>query len=147
MNPEINERLRRLLSTLSLKDISIMQLHSDRLGDLAPPQGIEVQLEWKQVLADGDPFTMNPETRVFRPKYELTIKQGENLFFRQTSVFVMAFSLKDAAVFDEFWTDEELRKIFIEKQLRRILWPLFRQQVHDGMSRLGMSPIVLPLLM
>jgi len=146
MNVEINERLRRLLGTLSLQDISIMQLHSERLGDL-PPQNIEVHLEWKQILADGDPFAMNPETRVFRPKYELTIKQGENLFFRQTSVFVMAFSLKDAALFDEFWTDEELRKIFIEKQLRRINWPLFRQHVHDGMSRLGMPPIALPLLM
>jgi len=146
MNVEINERLRRLLGTLSLQDISIMQLHSERLGDL-PPQNIEVHLEWKQILADGDPFAMNPETRVFRPKYELTIKQGENLFFRQTSVFVMAFSLKDAALFDEFWADEELRKIFIEKQLRRINWPLFRQHVHDGMSRLGMPPIALPLLM
>jgi len=146
MNVEINERLRRLLGTLSLQDISIMRLHSERLGDL-PPQNIEVHLEWKQILADGDPFAINPETRVFRPKYELTIKQGENLFFRQTSVFVMAFSLKDAALFDEFWTDEELRKIFIEKQLRRINWPLFRQHVHDGMSRLGMPPIALPLLM
>lgn len=146
MNVEINERLRRLLGTLSLQDISIMRLHSERLGDL-PPQNIEVHLEWKQILADGDPFAINPETRVFRPKYELTIKQGESLFFRQTSVFVMAFSLKDAALFDEFWTDEELRKIFIEKQLRRINWPLFRQHVHDGMSRLGMPPIALPLLM
>jgi len=146
MNVEINERLRRLLGTLSLQDISIMRLHSERLGDL-PPQNIEVHLEWKQILADGDPFAINPETRVFRPKYELTIKQGESLFFRQTSVFVMAFSLKDAALFDEFWADEELRKIFIEKQLRRINWPLFRQHVHDGMSRLGMPPIALPLLM
>lgn len=147
MNLEVNERLHRLLSTLSLKDITIMQLHSDRLGDLPPSQSIEVQLEWKQMLADGDPLKLIPETRVFRPKYELSIKQGKDLLFRQTSVFVMVFSLKDATLFEESWKDEELKKIFIEKQLRRIIWPLFRQQVHDGMSRLGMPPIPLPLLM
>jgi hypothetical protein len=146
MNSEINEDFRRFISTLSLQDISIMQLHSERSGGL-PPQNIEVQLEWKQTLADGDPFAMSPDTRVFRPKYELTIKQSGILFFRQISVFFMAFSIKDTAVFDESWANEELKKVFTEKQLRRINWPLLRQQVHDGMSRLGMTPIALPLLM
>jgi ASC-1-like (ASCH) protein len=146
MNSDINERFHQFISTLSLQDISIIQLHSERSGEL-PPHNIEVQLEWKQMLADGDPLKLIPETRVFRPKYELSIKQGKDLLFRQTSVFVMVFSLKDATLFEESWKDEELKKIFIEKQLRRIIWPLFRQQVHDGMSRLGMPPIPLPLLM
>ncbi len=146
MNNDINEKFRRFISTLSLQDISIMQLHSERSGEL-PPHNIEVQLEWKQTLADGDPVAISPDTRVFRPKYELTAKQGENMFFKQISVFFVAFSLKDKAVFDESWANADLKKVFVEKQLLRINWPLFRQQVHDGMSRLGMPPIPLPLLM
>ena len=60
---------------------------------------------------------------------------------------MIAFHVLDVAVADELWKDEELRKVFMENQIQRTLWPLFRQHAHDGMSRLGMSPVPLPWLM
>jgi hypothetical protein len=53
----------------------------------------------------------------------------------------------DPAAYGELWADEELRKIFMEKQIQKTIWPLFRQHIHDGMSRLGMSPVTLPWIL
>lgn len=33
----------------------------------------------------------------------------------------------------------------MEKQIQKIMWAIFRQHVHDGMSRLGMQAVPLPL--
>jgi hypothetical protein len=146
MNAPSDEQFARLIGLLQLRDISPMELHSRRLGN-APSHGAEVQLQWKQSLADGDPVSGSPDTRIFRPRYELSVKHGVDEFFHHVSVFIVAFSVKDQAAFDELWTDESLRKAFTERQLRRTLWPIFRQHVLDGMTRLGMPPVVLPWLM
>jgi len=146
MIDQVNERYSRLINSLSLRDIRPMKLLSECLGDL-PPKGTEMQLSWNQAFAEGDPLRPASDVRVFRPKYEFFVKQGETVIFHQVSVFVVACAVVDAGAFDELWADEELRKIFMEKQLRRTIWPLFRQHVHDGMSRLGMSPVPLPWLM
>jgi hypothetical protein len=146
MNEQLNERLTRLIKSLNLREIQPMQIHSERLGDL--PDGIEVQLSWKQILAKDDPLsTAQPVARVFRPKYEFMVKHGESTIFHQTSIFLLAFEIVDQASFDELWQDESIRKVFLEKQLRRTMWPIFRQHVLDGMSRLAMKPIALPWLM
>lgn len=146
MNATSEERFTRLISLLQLREITPMELHSKRLGN-PPSHNAEIKLEWKQSLADGDPVTTSPDTRVFRPKYDLSVKYGDDDFFHQTSIFILAFSVKDQVEFDELWADESLRKVFTERQLQRTMWPMFRQHVLDGMSRLGIPPVVLPWLM
>ena len=84
---------------------------------------------------------------MFRPKYEFTVSFQNTLFFKQVSVFIIGFSVTDIPTFTELWADEELCKVFKEKQIQKTLWPLFRQHVHDGMSRLGMSPVPLPWIL
>jgi hypothetical protein len=146
MNSDINDRLTSLLHTLEIQDIKPMSIHSDGLGQM-PSQGSELKLEWKQLFANGDPLTPMPDTRVFRPKYEFNVSSQSAVIFKQESVFILAFRVLDAATFDKYWADEELRKVFMEKQLQKTMWPLFRQHVHDGMCRLGMAPVPLPWLM
>jgi hypothetical protein len=120
-----------------------MEMSSRRLGD-SPPQGSEIQLEWKQALANGDPVATGSDATVFRPKYDFTVKYGGAPFFQQTSVFIVVFRLKNRSMFDQLWTDESLRTAFVERQIRRTMWPIFRQHVLDGMSRLAMAPVTLP---
>ncbi len=112
-----------------------------------PPVGNELRLEWRQSFANDDPIAPTSETRVFRPKYEFVVRFQDVVIFLHISIFVISFKVIDQAAYDEFWADEELRKIFMEKQIQKIMWPLFRQHIHDGMSRLGMSPVTLPWLL
>jgi hypothetical protein len=146
MNDDINERLTRLLHTLTLQDIKPMLLQSENLGPMPPP-GNELKLEWKQSFATDDPLFPAPDTRIFRPKYEFTVNFQDVPIFKQISVFIIGFAVTDAVTFTELWADEELCKVFKEKQIQKTLWPLFRQHAHDGMSRLGLSPVPLPWLM
>jgi hypothetical protein len=146
MIEDINDRLTRLLRGLQLQEIRPMFLQSESLGQMPPP-GNELQLEWKQMYANDDPLVPSPEARLFRPRYELTVSFQGAVFFKQVSTFVVAFKVLDTSVFEELWADVELRKVFLEKQIQKTLWPLFRQHAHDGMSRLGMSPVPLPWLL
>jgi hypothetical protein len=146
MSDDINERLTRLLHTLTLQDIKPMFLQSENLGPMPLP-GNELKLEWKQSFATDDPLSPEPDTRIFRPKYEFTVNFQDAPIFKQISVFIIGFAVTDAATFTELWADEELCKVFKEKQIQKTLWPLFRQHAHDGMSRLGLSPVPLPWLM
>jgi len=138
------DRFSRLLKSLTLREITPMELLSKRLGDI--PQGVEMQLEWKQAFADGDPVLASPEIEIFRPKFDFFVRQGTAEVFHQTSIFILAFNVVDPAAFRELWAEESLRKVFMEKQIQRTMWPIFRQHVIDGMSRLAMQPIPLPWL-
>lgn len=146
MGGDINERFARFLRAVQLQDIRPMSLQSEVKGSM-PPQGSELQLEWRQSFANGDPIAPTPEIKAFRPKYEFVVKFQDTTVFKQTSVFVISFKVIDATAYDELWANEDIRKIFTDKQIQKILWPLFRQHIHDGMSRLGMSPVTLPWIL
>ncbi len=146
MSETINERLTRLLTSLRLQDIKPMSIHSDLLGEMPAPNS-EINLSWKQAFADGDPVVINGETRIFRPQYEISVSFQGAPIFRQVSVFFITFHLSDAPAFEELWKDDEVRKVFQENQIQKTLWPFLRQQVHDGMSRLGIHPLPLPWLL
>ena len=123
-----------------------MSIHADLLGEMPAPNS-EIKLGWTQTFADGDPVAINGETRIFRPRYEITVSFQGTPIFRQVSVFLIAFHLTDAPNFEELWKDDEVRKVFQENQIQKTMWPLLRQHVHDGMSRLGIHPLPLPWLM
>ena len=107
----LDERFTRLIALLELRDIKPMDIHSSRVGN-PPAQNAQVQLEWKHAIADGDPVAAGPGVRVFRPRYELTVSYGGAEFFRHTSVFILAFAVKDEASFDQLWSDEGRSKGF-----------------------------------
>ncbi|MGB4586959.1 MAG: hypothetical protein WBH66_07945 [Rectinemataceae bacterium] len=146
MSADINEGLVKLLKSISLQEIKPITFHSDAPGQM-PELGSKLDITWTQSLAEGDPVTASADTKIFRPKYNFNVSFQDTIIFTQESVFVLVFHVNDPATFDELWADEELRKIFIEKQLLKTMWPLLRQHVQDGMCRLGMSPVALPWLL
>ena len=146
MNEDINEKLGRLLKNLNLQEIKPIAFHSDAPGQM-PASGSQLEFTWTQSLAEGDPVPASVDTKIFRPRYNFIVKFQDSLIFTQQSTFLLVFHLVDPSTFDELWADEELRKVFIEKQLMKTMWPLFRQHVQDGMCRLGMSPVALPWLL
>ena len=68
-------------------------------------------------------------------------------YFRHRADFFLFFELVDAATFWSLWADVELQELFRSRQVSRTLWPFLRQQVLEGMLRLGLQPITLPWLM
>jgi len=139
------ERFGQLIRLLSLREIRPVEVRAQRLGDPSPSGG-EIKLEWKQAYADGDPFEVPPDIRLFRPRYEFILRQGAFEYFRQTSIFLVAFQVSDVPAFTELWEDEEVRKAFLEKQVQRTMWPIFRQHALSGMATVSLPPVPLPWL-
>ena len=104
------DRFLRLIKILKLHDIRPMDLHSSRRGEI-PATGSELQLVWKQALADEDPLFPDAETVVFRPKYEFLVKHSDAAVFEQISVFVIAFKISDRPLFDSLWADSEVKEL------------------------------------
>ncbi|HOU39554.1 MAG TPA: hypothetical protein PKW16_11710 [Treponemataceae bacterium] len=142
MNDKLNADLIQLLSTIELSEIIPTSLNSARLGANLGP-GENVDLELTQAFADGDPVRSDPIKLVFRPKFDILVKKGEAHIFSHTSTFVIVFTIANADVFDSLWKDDELKNVFLSKQITKILWPIFRQHVLDGMTRLGLPPVTL----
>jgi len=74
----------------------------------------------------------------------VTIHQGDVQFFQLESVIGVGFQILDQAGYDQAWANAEAKKIFLEKQLQKTLWPIVRQEVLDGMTRLGFPGVPLP---
>jgi hypothetical protein len=143
MSDSRNEAFGRLIKSLSLRDIRPMKLLSERRGDPPAPES-EVQLSWSQSFAKDDPVSLREDAMIFRPRYQFTMRHGDNDIFFHESVFIVAFSITDRKAFDEGWTSQELRDVFMNNQVQRTMWPFLRQQVHDAMSKVGLIPVPLP---
>lgn len=79
-----------------------------------------------------------------RPKYTVAMFMGEKELYSHEATIIIAFSVIDQSAFEKAWENDEARKIFHEKQIMKTLWPILRQQVLDGMTRLGLPGIPLP---
>lgn len=145
--PAGREDFERLLTNLMLSAIQPLSLRFERTGtNFTPPVG-EFSINWNQAFSTNDPEDADASMLMFHPKYTVTVKQGEIQLFHFESVIGIVFSVKDRVVFDQAWSNEAARKIFYEKQIMKTLWPVVRQQVLDGMSRLGLPGIPLPWLL
>jgi hypothetical protein len=141
------EDFERMLTALNLKAIQPLSMRFERTDALVVlPEG-EYSLNWNQAFPTNDPQDVEASTLTFHPRYTVTVKHGEALLFLCETVIGIAFTANDRAAFDRAWNNEAARKIFYEKQIMKTLWPVVRQQVLDGMSRLGLPGIPLPWLL
>jgi len=143
---DINESLTPLIECLKLQSIQPLEIHSQRLGSPEGPNP-EYQFTIHQASGTDDPLILEDLRSVFRVRYDFTCKSGVVDIYKHMGAFAVFFELVDKDKFTELWKDEALRKIFWERQIQKTLWPYLRQQVSDGMSRLGITPITLPWLM
>jgi len=135
-----------LLEALTIETIQPMKLSSERIGDL-PSGGCEIQLEYRQAFADGDPIRDPAGKLVFRMKCELIVLCEKKAVFSHETTCIIIASVKDETAYEKTWADLETRTLFLDLQIKKTIWPFFREHVHSAMSRLGMPPVVLPWIL
>jgi hypothetical protein len=135
-----------LLEALTIETIQPMKLSSERVGDF-PSGKCKIELEYKQAFADGDPVRDPAGKLAFRMKCGLTVTcEKKTVFTHETTVIIIAV-LHDESAFAKAWSDPEVRALFLDLQIKKTMWPFFREHVHSAMSRLGMPPVVLPWIL
>ena len=58
----------------------------------------------------------------------------------------IAFTIKDAETVERLLKIEEIKQIFINKQIDRLVWSYLRGIVMDAFNKHSLRPIPLPLL-
>lgn len=146
MNEQIQKKLQELTSSLQIRNVQFQDVHSKRTSISFVPEnwGTEASLTWNQQFADNDPMTLENGSLVFRPKYTFTVKVDEAVVFEATMIAALLFSVENKEKYENCWADEEVKKVFFEKQITRLMWTILRQQLMDCMSRHSLPPVPLP---
>jgi hypothetical protein len=134
-----------LISILALVDIQVLQIHIERRSaDAVEAEGQEISITWSQAYHRDDPQIDEEKKLIVHPRFELSVSAGKQPVYEQVSAFRVIFEIRDRAIFGRTWADENVKKVFLEKQVMKTIWPFFRQQVMDGMTRVGLKPVTLP---
>ena len=143
----ISAQFSRLLEAMQLVEIKQVAIFSRRLGDPPLAAGIVPTMEIKQAHGDGDPEVLVDSNILFRTRFDMKVLCADIPVFEHFSEFFAIFSIQNPDIYQELWQIEGIRKVFIERQLKRTLWPFLREHVLDGMVRVGLAPITLPWIL
>lgn len=146
MNEQIQKKLQELNSSLQIRSVQFQDVHSKRTSISFGPDNLNAgaSLTWNQQFADNDPKILEDGSLVFRPKYTFTVKVEEVVIFEATMIAALLFSVENKEKYESCWSDEEVKKVFLEKQTVRLMWTILRQQLMDCMSRHSLPPVPLP---
>lgn len=133
-----------LIQSLELKEIITISLNSRRFKN--PESGKEVKFNWKQASAQNTPEKNSDGTLVYQVKFDAEALQEDTPILTHATEFAIIFETKNVEQFDEAWQNKKIQEVFFAQQITFTVWPLFRQNVYDAMSRLGLNPITLPWL-
>lgn len=140
----MKEKFQKLIKLLQLFDVRFMDSHESVLclpDNLA--LGKEIAIESGQAFAKEDPV-VKEDSVVFRVKYMFTFSCEGIAYFRTEYIIMISFKSDDVQKVSELLKDEELKKIFVEKQINRTLWTILRGTIMDAFNRHSLPPVQLP---
>ena len=134
-----------LISGVQPLQIQPVSIHSEKntFGAITPGNQ-EFNLSWSQAFAEDDPMMAGENQMMIRPRYEFKATIGGEPLFSHTSVFGILFGIQNREAVEKALESATVKNAFFEKQIMKTMWPILRQQVLDGMSRLGLPAIPLP---
>lgn len=138
-------------STLILKQLQPVQIAFERTGD-PNPANPQFQTSWTMKFRNDDPVINkdkddeNRKIIEFRPLYEITVKSGDTVIYHHQTIFILSYSIPDTDIFKTIWTDNETKPVFTNQNIGKVLWPFIRQQVADGLCRMMLPGVLLPLM-
>lgn len=139
----MNENFSELLKILTLTNIQFVESHEKVLQNLQLVDGKEVQIKTEQRFLKDDP-EVRSDVVLFRPKYIFTFFSEEQAYFMAEYVLFVSFTTNNISRFKEFFNQEEVKDLFLRKQMNRTLWTILRGTVMDAFNRHSLKPIPLP---
>ena len=140
----MKEKFQQLIKLLQLVDIRFMDSHE---SVLCLPEnlslGKEISTESGQAFAKEDPV-VNEDMIFFRVKYVFAFSCEKKPYFKTEYIVMISFRSAEVQKAAELLKNEELKKIFVEKQLNHTLWTILRGTIMDAFNRHSLPPVQLP---
>lgn len=146
MKQEFSDLL-KLLNLINIRLVESKESVVSNTGDTFA-ENDNIELNTKVGLEQNSPEFINSKNiLMFNLRYVFTVsKNGEN-YFNATYIYVVSFTVSDKEKFDKLYRNDDVKEIFIKKQLHRTLWTILRGTLLDAFNRHSLQPITLPWLL
>ncbi len=133
----------KFIQSISLSTIQPTKIDIECSGEI-PSGEVPLEISWRMMYPNNEPYRIVDNNFQLLPMFDISISYENQIVYSHKSIFQIVMMINDKKVFDELWKDEEIMSYFKDKQILKTLWPIVRQQVLDGLSRLSLPPISLP---
>ena len=140
-----NNTYKSLIKTLDLSVIQPLKVEYERKTEIFPTDK-NINVHWTMKFPEQPQEIIDDKLLQFYPMFEVELSSNEKNFYLHRTIIGISFEIKDFDKFDKIWNDKDIQEFFRNKQVFKLVWPFFRQQVCDGMSRVGLPPVTLPLV-
>lgn len=133
----------KFIQTISLSTIQPTKIDIECSGEI-PSGEVPLQISWRMMYPNNEPYRIVDNNFQLAPMFDISISFENHIVYSHKSIFQIVMMINDKKLFDKLWINEEIMSYFKDKQILKTLWPIVRQQVLDGLSRLSLPPISLP---
>lgn len=136
-----------LLGAIELHSIILHEMSFKRIPGYTPDgDRLKIGFNTQQRVSDNDPFKLAVHTISFNPQYEIKMIINENEIMGFKYHYGLVFEVRNAEVFERIFSDNQIRKFFVEIQLPRLTWSFLREEVSNAVRKCGFPPVTLPLM-
>ena len=141
------ELFAKFIQSISISTIQPTKIDVECLGAIPFVEQASLQISWKMMYPKEQAFKIVDNIMQLAPMFEISLSYENQTIYSHKSIFQVLITITEKDKFEELWNNEEVRTYFKDKQILKTLWPIVRQQVLDGLSRLSLPPISLPWIM
>ena len=141
------ELFAKFIQSISISTIQPTKIDVECLGAIPFVEQASLQISWKMMYPKEQAFKIVDNIMQLAPMFEISLSYENQTIYSHKSIFQVLITITEKDKFEELWSNEEVRTYFKDKQILKTLWPIVRQQVLDGLSRLSLPPISLPWIM
>ena len=134
-----------LIKTIDLNVIQPLKVEYERKNDISQTDN-NINLHWSMKFPENTFEIIDNKLLQLYPMFEVDISCKDKVIYSHRAIIGISFEINDFSLFEKKWKDEKIQEIFRNKQVLKLVWPFFRQQVSDGLSRVGLPTIALPLV-
>lgn len=141
----MNENYAKLIKSIELSNITLLESSEKLIFSPADEQLKNIHFETEHGYNKDDPIIKNNEMQN-RHKYRFSFYADNRMYYTAEYVIFISFTIKDRAEVENLLKTDEIRTLFIEKQIHKLIWSYLRGIVMDSFNRHSQKPVPLPLL-
>jgi len=141
----MNENYPNFIKQIELTNIILFESHEKLFFVPSDEQLSNVRIDTEHGYKKDDPVIQKNEL-INNHKYKFTFSVNNEKYFTAEYVIYISFNMKNEEEVKRLLKIDEIRAIFIEKQINKLIWSYIRGIVMDAFNKHSLRPIILPLL-
>lgn len=141
----MDENYTKFIKSIELSNITLLESSEKLFFSPTDEQLKNIRYKTEHSYNRDDPVIKDTEMQN-RHKYRFSFYAGDKIYYTAEYVLFISFSIKDKTSAESLLKIDEVRTLFIEKQIHKLIWSYLRGIVLDSFNRHSQRPVPLPLL-